>query len=103
MSDEQSAAGAKHAASRRDFLKSTGLALYATALPPWLLELEATEAAAIDKNKLADIALSTTKGLGATYADVRINCYHHESVFTREKQVQQVARSQNFGCGVRVL
>ncbi len=93
----------KRGSSRREFLKASSLALGAAALPPWLLELEAAEAAAIDKNKLADIALSTAKGLGATYADIRINRYRHESVFTREKQVQQVARSQNFGCGVRVL
>ncbi len=89
--------------SRRDFLKASGLALGAAALPPWVLELEATEAAAVDKAGLADIALSTAKSLGVTYADIRINRYRNEFVATREKQVQQVARSQNFGCGVRVL
>ncbi len=97
------AAGATHTASRRDFLKAAGLALGAAALPPGVLELEAAEAAAVDKAKLADIALTTAKSLGASYADMRINRYRDESVFTREKQVQQVARSQSFGCGVRVL
>lgn len=98
--------------SRRDFLKASGLALGAAtlprtirygALPAWLLDLEAAEAAAIDKGKLADIAISTAKSLGATFADIRINRYRQESVFTREKQVQQAARSQSFGFGVRVL
>ena len=89
--------------SRREFLKASGLALGAAALPPWVLELEAAEAAAVDKGKLADIALSTAKALGVSYADIRINRYRNESVATREKQVQQVARTQSFGCGVRVL
>ena len=89
--------------SRRNFLKATGVALGAAALPPWVFELEAAEAAAVDKSKLADIALATAKALGSTYADIRINRYRDEAVFTREKQVQQVARSQSFGFGVRAL
>jgi len=89
--------------SRRDFLKASGLALGAAALPPWVLEPEAAEAATVDKGKLADIALALAKTLGASYADIRINRYRNEFVATREKEVQQVARSQNFGFGVRVL
>ena len=89
--------------SRREFLKATGVALGAAALPPWVVELEAAEAAAVDKGKLADTALSAAKALGASYADIRVNRYRTESVFTREKQVQQVTRGQNFGCGVRAL
>src|SRR6266849_1309019 len=46
---------------------------------------------------------ATGVALGASYADIRVNRYRTESVFTREKQVQQVTRGQNFGCGVRVL
>jgi TldD protein len=38
-----------------------------------------------------------------TYADIRINRYRTESISTREKQVQNVSRTQNFGFGVRVL
>jgi len=91
------------ASSRRDFLKTTRWALGAITLPSWVFDLEATEAAAVDKNKLADAALSTAKKLGATYADIRINRYRRESVTTREQQVQNVSRSQSFGFGVRVL
>ncbi len=90
-------------ASRRNFLKASGLALGAAALPSWVRELEAAEAAAVDKGKLADIALDTAKALGASYSDIRINRYRNEFVSTREKQVQQVVRSQSFGFGVRVL
>ncbi len=89
--------------SRRDFLKTTGLVCGATAFPSWVIEAEAAEAAGIDKSKLADIAISRAKKLGATYADIRINRYRNESIFTREQQVQNVSRTQNFGFGVRVL
>src|SRR6266540_4562868 len=89
--------------SRRDFLKTTGLMCGVASLPPWLLEAEAAEAAAIDKNKLADIAIARAKTLGATYADIRINRYRNESIFTREERVQNVSRTQSFGFGVRVL
>ncbi len=90
-------------ASRRDFLVTSGLALGATALPPWALELEAQQAAAIDKRKLAGVALAEAKRLGASYADIRINRYRFESIATRERQVQNVSRNQSFGFGVRVM
>lgn len=96
--------------SRRDFIKTAGIAAgvvaLPAALPSWIREVdaaEATEAAAVDKNALADIALTTARKLGVTYADIRINRYRTESISTREKQVQNVSRTQNFGFGVRVL
>ncbi len=91
------------ASSRRDFLKTTRLALGAITLPSWVFDLEAAEVAAVDKNKLAGVALSTANELGAIYADIRINRYQIESVATREQQVQNVSRSQSFGFGLRVL
>src|SRR2546427_11837936 len=89
--------------SRRDFLRTTGFVCGAAVLPSWVIEAEAAEAAAIDKNKLAEVALSRAKKLGVTYADIRINRYRNESIFTREQQVQNVSRTQSFGFGVRVL
>ncbi|HWX18699.1 MAG TPA: metallopeptidase TldD-related protein [Candidatus Binatia bacterium] len=89
--------------SRRDFLKSTGLVCGAAAFPGWVLETEAAEAAAVDKHALAEIAITRAKKLGASYADIRINRYRNESSSTREQQVLNVARSQSFGFGVRVL
>jgi TldD protein len=88
---------------RRSFLKTSALAVGAITLPSWVFELENAEAAAIDKNKLAEVAIGRAKALGASYADIRINRYRNESVITRERQVQQVARNQSFGFGVRVL
>src|SRR6266853_3229966 len=91
-------------ATRRDFLKTTGLACGTASLPSWVFEAEAAEAAAIiDKNQLADIVISGAKKFGVTYADIRINRYRNESVFTREERVQNVSRTQSLGFGVRVL
>ena len=95
--------------SRRDFLRTAGVAAGALALPElpaWISDVVAAEEAAaarVDKNALADIALNTARKLGVTYADIRINRYRSESINTREQQVQNVSRSQNFGFGVRVL
>src|SRR6266581_6790625 len=89
--------------SRRDFVKAGALVCGAATLPSWVLDVEAAEAAAIDKKKLAEVAISRAKKLGASYADIRINRYRNESIFTREQQVQNVSRTQSFGFGVRVL
>src|SRR5688572_18674426 len=95
--------------SRRDFMKSAGVAagaLSLSSLPAWISDVVAAEEKAangVDKNALADIAISTAKRLGVSYADIRINRYRNESISTREQQVQNVSRGQNFGFGVRVL
>ena len=91
--------------SRRDFIKTTSIALGAVTLPSWVYDAQAATAQFIDVNKgaLADVALATAKKLGASYADIRINRYRIEAVSTRERQVQNVSSGQNFGFGVRVL
>jgi TldD protein len=55
------------------------------------------------KKRLADAAMNAAKSAGATYADVRIGRYLNQSVFTREKQVQNIASGESYGAGVRVL
>src|SRR3954468_21722650 len=89
--------------SRRQFLKTTGVICGASSLPGWILEGQAAEARAMDKNELADIAIARAKKLGATYADIRINRYRGESISTREERVLNVSQHQSFGFGVRVL
>ena len=91
--------------SRRDFIKTAGLTLGALTLPSWIYDAQAATNLTIDvnKNNLADAALSTAKKLGANYADIRINRYRLEAISTRERQVQNVSSGQNFGFGVRVL
>ena len=60
--------------SRRDFLRSAGVAagaLSLSSLPSWVNDVTAAEEAAangINKNALADIALNTARKLGVTYA-----------------------------------
>jgi TldD protein len=93
---------------RRDFLKvATGAigAVGVTRIAPWIVEIEAAQAAAADasKNDVADAALATAKRLGASYADIRINRLDTEAIATREQQVQTVSRNQSFGFGIRVL
>src|ERR1051325_8188614 len=89
--------------SRRDFLKATSLACGAATLPIVSWEAEAVKPAAIDKHGLADIAIRHAKKLGASYADIRINRYRGENIFTREQRVQNLSRTTDFGFGVRVL
>jgi len=91
--------------SRRDFLKTASFALGTLCLPSWVYSADLTGAPVpeVDKNKLADAALATAKKLGAEYADIRINKYRLETITTRERQVQNVSKGQNFGFGVRVL
>lgn len=55
------------------------------------------------KKQLADIALNAAKSAGATYADVRIGRYLNQFLFTREKRVQNIANTESFGVGIRVI
>ncbi len=90
----------------------TGLATGALLLPPFpglsgtlvdparLLEPGLDVAA---KKRLADAALNAARSAGASYADVRIGRYLNQGIFTREKQVQNIASGESFGAGVRVI
>lgn len=92
--------------SRREFLKTVGVAMGGAAiLPSWMYGAHGStfRYAEVNKDALADVALATAKRLGASYADIRINRYRLEAVNTRERQVLNVSSGQNFGFGVRVL
>ncbi|WP_303309477.1 TldD/PmbA family protein [Hymenobacter sp. BT730] len=97
---------------RRDFVGLTGLATGAL----WLPSLPSFAGNAVDpmrlleagpdvavKKRLADAALNAAKAAGATYTDVRIGRYLNQGIFTREKQVQNIASTESFGAGVRVI
>jgi TldD protein len=95
---------------RRDFIQMAGLGAGAMMLPLSSFANEIDVARALDplmsadqKKTLADIALNTTKGLGATYTDVRIGRYLNQFVTTREKKVQNIANTESFGVGIRVI
>ncbi|TXH30911.1 MAG: TldD/PmbA family protein [Cyclobacteriaceae bacterium] len=95
---------------RRDFIQIAGMSAGAMILPftsfgesvdPMRLLDPLMDTA--EKKKLADIALNTTKSLGATYTDVRIGRYLNQFVTTREKKVQGIANTESFGVGIRVI
>ncbi|GAA4353618.1 TldD/PmbA family protein [Hymenobacter saemangeumensis] len=97
---------------RRDFVGLTGLAAGALLLPGFLsFGAQPVDAARLlepglepaAKKRLADAALNAAKAAGASYADVRIGRYLNQSIFTREKQVQNIASGESYGAGVRVL
>jgi TldD protein len=96
---------------RKDFLQLSAMGFGALMLPNTNLlanDMSASDLLApnIDvtiKKQLADAALNTAKSKGASYADIRINRYLNQVVATREKRVENVANSESFGVGVRVI
>lgn len=95
---------------RRDFIQLAGMGAGAMALPFDLSANPVDIARILDplmdakaKKVLADVALNVTKGLGATYTDVRIGRYLNQFVTTREKKVQGITNTESFGVGIRVI
>lgn len=97
--------------NRKDFLRNTAFGMGAFMIPRSMLhatpiEIEAALNGGIDpamKKQLADIALNAAKAKGATYTDVRIGRYLNQFVATRENRVQNVANTESFGVGIRVI
>jgi TldD protein len=52
---------------------------------------------------LADTALAAAKKGGASYADIRINRYRVQFIFTRDRRVQNIVNTEDYGFGVRVI
>ncbi|OAQ39554.1 TldD protein [Pedobacter psychrophilus] len=95
---------------RRNFLYLTGVGAGAALMPnlsvfgnPISIEEALTPVDAALKKKMADIALNKAKSLGATYTDVRIGRYLNQVVSTRETRVQNIANTESYGMGVRVI
>jgi len=55
------------------------------------------------KKQLADVALATARAKGASYADVRIGRYLNQFIVTRETRIQNIANTESFGIGIRVI
>ncbi|NII29763.1 TldD/PmbA family protein [Pseudoflavitalea sp. X16] len=95
---------------RKDFIYYTGMGLGSLLLPKMpAFGREIDPAAALQgidasvKKELADVALNAARAKGASYADVRIGRYLRQFVSTRDKRVQGVANTENYGVGIRVL
>ena len=52
---------------------------------------------------LADAALTSAKAAGASYADIRINRYRNQFIFTRDRRVQNIVNTESYGFGIRVI
>ncbi len=93
--------------NRRTFLRNTGLATGSLLLPVWGRTVsafgETAPLPAADKKALADAALNAATKKGATYVDVRIGRYLNQFVITREDKVENIANTESYGAGVRVL
>ncbi len=92
---------------RRDFLKVTGVGMGTIALPMTGNVIAAEQLVLpLDlavKKTLADAALTSATGAGATYADVRVGRYLNQFVVTRENKVQNIVNTESLGVGVRVI
>jgi len=95
---------------RRDFIQMAGMSAGAMMMPFSSFANSVDVSRLLDplldasqKKQLADIALNTTKALGATYTDVRIGRYLNQFVTTREKKVQAIVNTESFGVGIRVI
>jgi TldD protein len=95
---------------RRDFiyLAGAGAGMLASPIPIFGNQVDANILITpgldvAQKKALADVALNTARGLGATYADTRIGRYLNQYVFTRENKVQNTVNTESFGIGIRVI
>src|SRR5829696_6068550 len=52
---------------------------------------------------LADAGLASAKQADASYADVRINRYRNQFIFTRDRRVQNIVNTEDYGFGLRVI
>lgn len=91
---------------RRDFLYLSGLTAGAGLIGPakLLAAEDLLQPADIAlKKRLADIALNAATSKGASYVDVRIGRYLNQSINTREKRVDNIANTESYGMGIRVI
>jgi TldD protein len=94
---------------RREFIHLAGFGAGAILLPVPISGNPIAPEAMLDKvdvalkKRLADVALNAAKSKGATYTDVRIGRYLNQFIITREKQVQNIANTESYGVGVRVI
>ncbi len=93
--------------TRRDFIRTTAaaaaLAAYGRAGVIAAAQTRSAPGADPFELELAAEALNVARSTGASYADVRIGRYRHQSIATRERQVSGVSDTESYGLGVRTL
>jgi TldD protein len=97
---------------RRDFIQLSGMgaagaAAFLSGIPVMGKPIDPAQALErVDvalKKQLADIALNAARSKGATYADVRIGRYLNQFITTREDKVENIANTESYGMGIRVI
>src|SRR6476659_1257454 len=93
---------------RRNFLHLGELGLCAAAVPAFgrrnvSIEEMLTPVDTTLKKQMADVSLNAARSKGASYADVRIGRYINQFITTRERRVDNVANTESYGLGVRVI
>ncbi|MFB6457398.1 TldD/PmbA family protein [Chitinophaga sp. Hz27] len=95
---------------RKDFIQLSAMGLGALVLPKFAFGTPVDPSAFLNdgidvrvKKELADVALNTARSKGASYADVRIGRYLNQFITTRETRVQNIANTESFGVGIRVI
>jgi TldD protein len=86
---------------RRRFMHSMLVLGAATGVRPSTVLLGFPPASEL--SDLADAALASAKKAGASYADIRINRYRNQFIFTRDRRVQNIVNTEDYGFGVRVI
>ena len=86
---------------RRQFVQSMLVLGAATGVRPSTVLLASPPSA--EMRDLADAALSAARRAGASYADIRINRYRNHYIFTRDRNVQIIVNTEDYGFGVRVI
>src|SRR5687767_1486911 len=86
---------------RREFVQSMVVLGAATGVRPATVLFGYSPDAEL--RNLADTALAAAKKAGASYADIRINRYRNQFIFTRDRRVQNIVNTESYGFGVRVI
>jgi len=86
---------------RRDFVQSMLVLGAAAGLRPTTVLFGFPPSSEL--RDLADAALAAARAAGASYADIRINRYRNQFIFTRDRRVQNIVNTESYGFGVRVI
>lgn len=89
---------------RSEFLKIMGAGTAGVTVLPFINgAVLAKGLNSTQKKKLADVALSTAKKSGASYADIRIGRYLNQSIQSREANITNITNTESYGFGIRVI
>ncbi len=90
--------------NRKDFIKLAGIGTAGVIFLPFINGNTLAAGLSIEtKRKLSEIALSTAKAAGASYADIRIGRYLNQFISSREQNISGITNTESYGFGIRVI